>query len=151
MAGVPMTSFARSKLTPLQTEALDAFYQRERHLIAKNRRTGWRRRNPSTLEQRTGRIDRIGARCEQVTKTIEVYLPYIGGTQDEKMYRVVTDRERWFQIIMGEDYRTDEWATEAAAERVPLAEVIARALALRLEVAENDGPRSNPVLDPVHV
>ena len=99
--------------------------------------------NPSTLEQRTGRIDRIGAKCEQVNKTIEVCLPYIGGTQDEKMYRVVTDRERWFQIIMGEDYRTDEWATEVAAERVPLAEGIARALALRLEVTETRRPRPN--------
>ena len=90
--------------------------------------------NPSTLEQRTGRIDRIGAKAEQVGRTIEVYLPYIGGTQDEKMFRVVTDRERWFQIVMGEDYRCDEYATETAAERIPLPEAAAKTLALRLEV-----------------
>ena len=64
--------------------------------------------NPSTLEQRTGRVDRIGAKAEMVSKPIEVFLPYIGGTQDEKQYRVVMDRERWFQVLMGEDYRTDE-------------------------------------------
>jgi len=31
------------------------------------------------------------------------------------------DRERWFQVLMGADYRTDESFTEKAAERVPLA------------------------------
>ena len=64
--------------------------------------------NPSTLEQRTGRVDRIGAKAEAVLKPIVVFLPYIGGTQDEKQYRVVMDRGRWFQVLMGEEYRTDE-------------------------------------------
>jgi len=41
--------------------------------------------NPSTLEQRTGRIDRIGAKVETSGKPIQVYLPYISETQDEKM------------------------------------------------------------------
>lgn len=91
--------------------------------------------NPSVIEQRTGRVDRIGAKAEQVGRSIEVYLPYIGGTQDEKMYKVVMDRERWFQIVMGERYRTDELATEAAAQRVPLPLSIANELSLRLEVA----------------
>ena len=90
--------------------------------------------NPSTLEQRTGRIDRIGAKAEVVEKSIEVFLPYIGGTQDEKQYRVVMDRERWFQVLMGEDYRTDESFTEAAAERVPLPLAAAAALAFDLSV-----------------
>lgn len=27
-------------------------------------------------------------------------MPYLAATQDEKMYRVLRDRERWFQIIM---------------------------------------------------
>lgn len=31
--------------------------------------------------------------------------PYLGGTHDEKMYRVVKDRERWFGVVMG-DTRT---------------------------------------------
>lgn len=90
--------------------------------------------NPSTLEQRTGRVDRIGAKAEQVSKSIEVFLPYVGGTQDEKQYRVVMDRERWFQVLMGEDYRTDESATETAAERVPLPMAAVKALAFNLSV-----------------
>ncbi len=90
--------------------------------------------NPSTLEQRTGRVDRIGAKAETVSKPIEVFMPYIGGTQDEKQYRVVMDRERWFQVLMGEEYRTDESFTEAAAERVALPVAAAEALAFNLSV-----------------
>jgi hypothetical protein len=90
--------------------------------------------NPSTLEQRTGRVDRIGAKAETVSKPIEVFLPYIGGTQDEKQYRVVMDRERWFQVLMGEEYRTDESYTEKTAERIPLPLAAAEALAFDLSV-----------------
>ena len=97
--------------------------------------------NPSTLEQRTGRIDRIGAKAEIVKKSIEVFLPYIGGTQDEKQYRVVMDRERWFQVLMGEEYRTDESFTEAAAERVPLPLAAAAALAFDLSVKPSQSSR----------
>jgi ERCC4-related helicase len=90
--------------------------------------------NPSTLEQRTGRVDRIGAKAEMVKKPIEVFMPYIGGTQDEKQYRVVMDRERWFQVLMGENYRTDESFTEVTAERVSLPIAAAEALAFKLSV-----------------
>jgi superfamily II DNA or RNA helicase len=90
--------------------------------------------NPSTLEQRTGRVDRIGSKAETVSKPIGVFLPYIGGTQDEKQYRVVMDRERWFQVLMGEDYRTDEAHTEKSADRIPLPIAAAEALAFDLSV-----------------
>ena len=91
--------------------------------------------NPSVLEQRTGRIDRINSKSEKLGRSIEVALPFVGGTQDEKMYRVVMDRERWFQIVMGEDFKTDEFATEVLAERVPLPPVVARNLSLRLDAS----------------
>lgn len=90
--------------------------------------------NPSTIEQRTGRVDRIGAKADQVGKAIRVYMPFVAGTQDEKMYRVVTDRERWFQVLMGEEYRTDEVSTEKLAERVMFPEAAAGALAMDLRV-----------------
>lgn len=92
--------------------------------------------NPSTLEQRTGRVDRIGARAETVGRPIHVYLPYVAGTQDEKMFRVVRDRGRWFQVIMGDKYELDEATTERYARRVPLPEAAARELAFRLEVVK---------------
>jgi len=90
--------------------------------------------NPSTLEQRTGRIDRIGAKAEQCNQPIRLYLPYLAETQDEKMYRVVMDRERWFSVVMGETYRVDARTTEIQAQRIPLPESLAHELAFRLEV-----------------
>jgi superfamily II DNA/RNA helicase len=89
--------------------------------------------NPSTLEQRTGRIDRLGSKSEQVGKSIHVYLPYVAATQDEKMYKVVRDRERWFQIVMGDRYEVDEASSDRRAERIPLPRAIQDALVLKLE------------------
>ncbi len=90
--------------------------------------------NPSTLEQRTGRVDRVGAKAERCGKSIYVYLPYLSETQDEKMFKVVTDRERWFSVVMGEKYDLTEKATEKLSRRIPLPESVAHQLALRLEV-----------------
>ncbi len=89
--------------------------------------------NPSTLEQRTGRVDRIGAKCEQTRKPVRIYLPYLAETQDEKMYRVVMDRERWFSVVMGEKFEQGARNTEKIADRLLLPESAARTLAFRLE------------------
>ncbi len=93
--------------------------------------------NPSTLEQRTGRVDRIGAKVERCGQPIHVYLPYVAGTQDEKMYRVVLDRERWFNVVMGEKYQVDLRTTDIIANRVQFPEAAARDLAFRLEVCQD--------------
>ena len=90
--------------------------------------------NPSTLEQRTGRIDRIGAKVERCRRPIHVYLPYIAETQDEKQYRVVSDRERWFNVLMGESYQVDYQSTERLARRLPFPEAAAHELMLNLQV-----------------
>ncbi len=58
--------------------------------------------NPSSIEQRTGRIDRLGCKAE-LKHPIHVYLPYLSGTADERQFRVMTDREQWFRIVMGQD------------------------------------------------
>jgi hypothetical protein len=75
--------------------------------------------NPSTLEQRTGRIDRIGSKAEAVHHPVVIYEPYLGGTHDEKMYRVVKDRERWFGIVMGQPVTTSERAHRTASRLRP--------------------------------
>jgi hypothetical protein len=67
-------------------------------------------------------------------KSVEVYLPYIAKTQDEKMYRVVMDRERWFKVVMGERYKMDARTTEKMAERILLPEEAAEAMAFDLSV-----------------
>lgn len=68
----------------------------------------------------------------------EVYLPYISETQDEKMYKVVTERERWFNIIMGDNYKVDAENTDKYAERIPLPEELSRELSFNLEVRMED-------------
>ncbi len=59
--------------------------------------------NPSTLEQQTGRLDRIRCKAEICGMPIRVYQPFIAGSVDEKQFRVLRDRERWFQIVMGRE------------------------------------------------
>ncbi len=90
--------------------------------------------NPSTLEQRIGRLDRLGCKAENCGQPIYVYLPFIAETQDEKMFRVVMDRERWFKVVMGEQYSTTAEATEKISNRVPFPLKAAEDLAFRLEV-----------------
>jgi superfamily II DNA or RNA helicase len=58
--------------------------------------------NPSDIEQRTGRIDRLGCKAEG-KHPIAVYLPYLSGTADERQYLVMTEREKWFRIVMGQE------------------------------------------------
>lgn len=100
--------------------------------------------NPSTLEQRTGRIDRIGSKAERCGKSIMIYLPYIAQTQDEKMYRVVMDRERWFKVVMGERYKVDVATTDKLAQRLPFPEDAANELAFDLRVWKDQEITSTP-------
>jgi hypothetical protein len=44
------------------------------------------------------------------------------------------DRGRWFQVLMGQQYRTDESYTEKVAERIPLPVAAAETLAFDLSV-----------------
>lgn len=90
--------------------------------------------NPSDLEQRTGRVDRIGAKAEKVKQPIHVYYPYLAGTQDEKMYRVVMDRDRWFNVVMGGSFKVDYETTEKISERIPLPGQVLKRLKLDLSV-----------------
>ena len=90
--------------------------------------------NPSTLEQRTGRIDRIGGKVERCKLPIQIYFPFIADTQDEKMYKVVMYRNRWFNILMGEEYQDDYESTEKIADRLPLPDEIVKDLTLDLKV-----------------
>lgn len=88
--------------------------------------------NPSTIEQRTGRIDRLGCKAEG-RQPIVVYVPYLAGTADERMYRVMTEREQWFRVVMGQNavadlIRPDDTAT------IPLPDALAADLGYDLSV-----------------
>jgi hypothetical protein len=76
--------------------------------------------NPSTLKQQTGRLDRIRCKAEVYRLPIHVYQPFIAGSADEKMFRVIRDREWWFQIVMGRKFTFDEATSASMASRQPM-------------------------------
>jgi hypothetical protein len=88
--------------------------------------------NPSTLEQQTGRLDRIQSKAEISRRPIVVCQPFIAGGADEKMFRVLRDRERWFQVVMGQKFEFDEAASEEMARRQPLPSELADSLTFDL-------------------
>lgn len=90
--------------------------------------------NPSNLEQRTGRLDRIGSMAETMHSPISIYEPYTTGLQDEKMYKVVTERARWFNIVMGDAVAGDDRQLEREANRIPMPEELQARLTLDLSV-----------------
>src|SRR5437763_1923502 len=63
-------------------------------------RTGWPcpRRNPMRVEQRIGRIDRIGQRAP----VVEIVNYTIPGTVEEDVYRALADRIDLFDGLVGE-------------------------------------------------
>ena len=86
--------------------------------------------NPSTIEQRTGRIDRIGCKAEG-RHPIMVYLPYLAGTADERQYRVMTDREQWFRVVMGQE-AVARLITHGAIGAAPLPSAVSEELNFKL-------------------
>jgi hypothetical protein len=93
--------------------------------------------NPSTIEQRTGRIDRIGCKAEG-RHPIASYLPYIDGGADERQFRVMRDREQWFQVVMGQDAVANLITVETVDSSPPLPKALADSLAFDLSVGDGD-------------
>jgi hypothetical protein len=96
--------------------------------------------NPSSLEQRIGRIDRLGAKAEQCGQPIRVYIPYLEGCQDEKRFRVVIERERWFGVVMGAEesmtriLSATAWERERMAEQPLVPDTLVRELSMSLGI-----------------
>jgi ERCC4-related helicase len=90
--------------------------------------------NPSVLEQRTGRVDRVGSLAERTGEPIVVFEPFLAGTQDERLFRVVKDREAWFNVVMGAKAPSTQWELDQLAERVPLPADLADTLSFQLGV-----------------
>ncbi len=88
--------------------------------------------NPSTIEQRTGRIDRLGCKAEG-RQPIAVYLPYLAGAADERQYRVMADRERWFRVVMGQE-EVAQLIRPDSEGGLPLPEAVANELSYHLAV-----------------
>ena len=88
--------------------------------------------NPSEIEQRTGRVDRLGCKAEG-RHPIVVYLPYLAGTADERQYRVMSDREQWFRVVMGQD-EVARLITPESAPAVPLPAAASEELSFHLDL-----------------
>ena len=78
---------------------------------------GW---NPATIEQRTGRIDRIGSKTQRernlgvgqagndsLLPGLEVALPYLAATYDERMFDRLFSRSQAFDLLTGGDPSVD--------------------------------------------
>ena len=96
--------------------------------------------NPAKLEQRTGRIDRVGSLAERLRREgagdqarIEVWLPYVPGTYDEFIHERVIARRREFRCLLG---NRPEWKGDGELgeneEGLPIAEELVERLQVRL-------------------
>ncbi len=71
--------------------------------------------NPATLEQRTGRVDRIGSKTfrersltsESDKPFLEVGVPFLAGTYDERMYEELRLRAQTFEVLTGGDFAAE--------------------------------------------
>lgn len=86
--------------------------------------------NPSTIEQRTGRIDRLGCKAEG-RHPIEIYLPYLAGTSDERQFQVMSHREQWFKVVMGQE-QVAQLITAESTLAVRLPDAVEEQLSFRL-------------------
>jgi len=88
--------------------------------------------NPSTIEQRTGRIDRLGCKAAGQS-AIVADLPYIAGAADERQYHVMSERERWFRVVMGQG-TVNALITPDSEVRAPLPGAVVEALTFDLAI-----------------
>ena len=93
--------------------------------------------NPSTIEQRTGRIDRLGCKAEG-KHPIRMYLPYLAGTADERQYRVMSEREQWFRVVMGQEAVAQLITPDSTNTAIPLPTAVSDALGFDLGLSKHN-------------
>jgi hypothetical protein len=71
--------------------------------------------NPATIEQRTGRVDRIGSKVERERMgiedgqgpTLEIAVPYLAATYDERMFEELYRRAQLLEVTLGGEMRVE--------------------------------------------
>ncbi len=120
--------------------------------------------NPAVLEQRTGRADRIGSKTFReralsagpITSFLEIGVPYLAGTYDERMYEELRLRAQTFEVLTGGDLTADDSegyddharaeGQEAGLRFVPLPDGMVDELRVSLHVwSEGKSGIGNPV------
>lgn len=77
--------------------------------------------NPAVLEQRTGRVDRIGSKTfrereaanDSAGPSLEVGVPFLAGTYDERMFEELRMRAQTFEVLTGGDVTSDRGGDKA--------------------------------------
>ena len=92
--------------------------------------------NPAQIEQRIGRIDRLGSLTSRLRKdgsdvTLDVLYPVIRGTIDERLFRTVKTREKWLEFLLGAPPSFSEY-NFSDEEPLPLPEGLGSDLAINL-------------------
>lgn len=72
------------------------------------------------LEQRTGRVDRIGSKTfrereaatDRKGPSLEVGVPFLAGTYDERMFEELRMRAQTFEVLTGGDVTIDDVSGE---------------------------------------
>lgn len=72
--------------------------------------------NPAVMEQRTGRADRIGSKTFReraltsgpIRSFLDIGVPYLAGTYDERMYEELRLRAQTFEVLTGGDLAADD-------------------------------------------
>jgi hypothetical protein len=114
--------------------------------------------NPAVMEQRTGRTDRIGsktfreierAKGTAVNPKLEVGVPYLAATYDERMYEELRLRAQAFEVLTGGDFSGDNpegkddepgaEGKELGGRLVPLPEEMTHDLRVNLHIFRDDG------------
>jgi hypothetical protein len=105
--------------TQVGQEGID-LHRHCRHIVHYD--LGW---NPAAIEQRTGRTDRIGSKAERERKIaaeangnvhrsedklpgLDIAMPYLAGTFDERMFDRLRTRAQVFDILTGGDPTADQ-------------------------------------------
>ena len=94
--------------------------------------------NPAKLEQRTGRVDRVGSLAERLRQDgdgrsvpIEVAMPFVPGTYDEFVHERVLARRREFRCLLG---NRPEWEGDGELGEDETGQPIADELVATLQV-----------------
>jgi hypothetical protein len=107
---------------------------------------GW---NPATIEQRTGRVDRIGSKTQRERLLgggdsagepslvgLEIGLPYLAATYDERMFDRLYTRAQAFDLLTGGDPSADpdnenDYTSDGTEESNRSAQFVALPTAMR--------------------
>jgi hypothetical protein len=109
--------------------------------------------NPAVLEQRTGRADRIGSKTFReramgdgsIESFLEIGVPYLAGTYDERMYEELRLRAQTFEVLTGGDLAVDAEGNdvqdqfegrESGLRFIPLPDSMVDAMRVQLHVWE---------------